>query len=312
MAPKLLSPDAPVSGVHEELREAERRGKFMQGSGLLPHTDGYVYGDYMPDFVFLLCEWPAAAGGANVLIDGKAVMESLAKGDVQTQQLAKWLQTTSVDLAENEDTGLVNGRPAEGPIVQRHIGASGRERLKWRRQINNQEAQKLPNWKPLSVSGQGDRLNVTANASEPPAPPSECSERYQSLWRLLKPGVGDEENLRMFDILLQRIGDAGFQDNSFYLARGDALVIDNYRFLHARAPYWHGDRSAGKPDGERASSLRKAIERRFWRVWSWTSEGSGLPPDGARTSQPIDDDVFGNAVSGSAKSRARSHPGSEL
>lgn len=50
--------------------------------GLLPHTDGYVYGDAFPDFVLLLCEEPVdgrgANGGGNTLLDGRALIAQLA------------------------------------------------------------------------------------------------------------------------------------------------------------------------------------------------------------------------------------------
>ncbi|CAE8689624.1 unnamed protein product [Polarella glacialis] len=288
--PELLSPDAPVSGVHEELREAKRLGKYLPGSGLLPHTDGYVYGDHFPDFVFLLCEQPALRGGANALIDGQAVLEAMSQHDEDSQQLRTWLETTAVDLSEGGKEGVAVGRAAEGPVVQWHKGASGRLRLKWRRQLNTQQAQKDANWKPLSSGGADE------SESDVKVKSSDCAEEYFSLWKPLantSNGTDSESassaaavsaKLRAFDAILQSVGADAMAKRTFQLERGEALVVDNYRVLHARLPYLASEESEG--------DAQPASERRFWRIWSWTSEGLGLPPGGAQTSQPMANKVF--------------------
>lgn len=291
-ASSLLSPDAPVNGVHDELREAKRRGLYLPGSGLLPHTDGYVYGDDLPDFVVLLCENPSDRGGQNALLDGQAILRDMEVGSADARRLAKWLNSTSVDLSETGDEGIAIGRPAEGPVVQWHMTASGRTRLKWRRQINVKEAQHLPNWRPLP-----NEADVASAA--PPTLTEDVGlesigtarpERYVSLWRTLPSMdvVSAKEagvRLREFDALLQAAGAGAFEHCSFALSRGEALVVDNYRVLHARAPYMPtADDGTGDGDGDR--------ERRMWRVWAWTSEGTGLPPDGAQSSNPLNDAVF--------------------
>jgi len=288
---RLLSPDAPVNGVHDELREARRKGFYLPGSGLEPHTDGYVYGDDMPDYLFLLCEQPSPQGGANVLLDGHRILSALEAGDAAAQELARFLAEIDVDLSEPGESGIMTGRPAAGPVVQWFDSPSGRKRLKWRRQINVASTQKLATWPPLDTASPEEvaarRCAELANSS------------YLSLWRPLPgaraAGAEEEPQLRAFDALLQRASAEAFADHSFSLSRGEALVVDNYRVLHGRAPY----RPSEPPE---AGGSELGHERRFWRIWSWTSEGTGLPPDGARSSNPMNKDVFEAAVE--AKPRA--------
>lgn len=275
---RLLSPDAPVNAVHEELREAEQRGYHQPGSGLLPHTDGYAYGDYLPDFVFLLCETSASRGGSNALLDSQQILEALEATE-EGKELVEWLGKAEVDLREDSVTGIVDGRQASGPVVQRIETALGRRRLKFRRQINLPEHKRLGNFKPLGAAeGEGEEdcgLDLPGSA-------------YLSLWKPLAnaseaEAAEAERRLHEFDLVLQRATAEAFARQNFHLERGEALVLDNYRVLHARTPYV-------PPDAGAATGAEP--ERKFWRVWSWTSEGSGLPPDGARSSNPLNDQVF--------------------
>mmetsp|Transcript_49323 Transcript_49323/g.107409 ORF Transcript_49323/g.107409 Transcript_49323/m.107409 type:complete len:336 (-) Transcript_49323:9-1016(-) len=253
--PSLFSNDAPVSAVHEELEEAKKRGKYLPGSGLLPHTDGYVYGDALPDFIALLCQEPSREGGGNTLIDGRRFFESL------DPELVRWLEQTSVDLSEG-DQGITAGRAAQGPVIQYHG-----ERLKWRRQINVEKAQRTDSWKPLDHAQRGDQHETSA---------------YLSLWKPL-PNASEQEaqeiqqKLELVDLQLQKATGLAEREGLFYLRSGEALILDNWRLLHSRQPY----------QGQSA--------RKMWRIWSWTSEGSGLPADGAQTSQPLNDAVFGRS-----------------
>ena len=55
------------------------------------------------------------------------------------------------------------------------------------------------------------------------------------------------------------------------LGSGEAVVIDNYRLLHAREGF--------SGDGE----------RRLWRVWTWTMGSDGRPNgDAGAVSSPLD------------------------
>lgn len=282
---RLLSPDAPVNGVHDELRETKKRGLYLPGSGLEPHTDGYVYGDDLPDYVFLVCEQPSLLGGANVLLDGVALLKALEEGSVEERELAAWLREAPVDLSEPAEAGIVAGRAAQGPIVQWHATPGGDLRLKWRRQINVGQTQQLSTWSPLTAASSEDAAAVRC------AQLSNIS--YLSLWRPLPstdPGAAAETELKLraFDAVIQRATATAFSAHSFMLSKGEALVVDNYRVLHGRAPYQPAEQAQSGLHGGGEADL----ERRFWRVWSWTSAGTGLPPDGARTSNPVNDEVF--------------------
>lgn len=239
----------------------------------------------MPDFVFLVCERPSLLGGANILLDGRALLKALEEGDSEDRQLASWLAATPVDLSEPSETGITAGRKAEGPIVQWHSTPNGDVRLKWRRQINVGQTQQLTTWRPLMAASSVDvaakRCADLTNAS------------YLSLWRPLSSmdstaSAEVESKLHAFDALIQRASAVAFAEHSFMLSKGEALVIDNYRVLHGRAPYQPPAPQQSGHDGDDIAN----DERRFWRVWSWTSAGTGLPPDGARTSHPLNDDVF--------------------
>ena len=59
------------------------------GSPLLPHTDGYVYGDHLPDMIFLLSEHEAEQGGANFVVDGEAVLRQ--EGDFYGGWITSWI-----------------------------------------------------------------------------------------------------------------------------------------------------------------------------------------------------------------------------
>ena len=48
----------------------------------------------------------------------------------------------------------------------------------------------------------------------------------------------------------------------FVLKKGEALIVDNFRMLHAREAF-HGFEN----------------KRQMWRVWSWTNAAFGLPPE---------------------------------
>ncbi|CAK0880403.1 unnamed protein product, partial [Prorocentrum cordatum] len=89
--------------------EAAARGGLaaLPGSGLEPHTDGYVYGDDMPDYLFLLCEQPSPQGGANVLLDGHRILSALEAGDAAAQELARFLAEIDVDLSEPGESGIM-------------------------------------------------------------------------------------------------------------------------------------------------------------------------------------------------------------
>ena len=76
---------------------------------LKPHTDGFAYGDLFPDYIMLSCVNASAQGGESFLVDGYAVLENLAAGNLE---LMNNLQTIAVDQTE-EDMQV-----SHSPIVQ--------------------------------------------------------------------------------------------------------------------------------------------------------------------------------------------------
>jgi len=144
----------------------------------------------------------------------------------------------------------------------------------------------MSSWHPLKAAAADHEANLN--------PLSDSDMNYLSLWRPLassekQAAAEAESKLRDLDLVIQRASATAFADHSFSLAAGEALVVDNYRVLHGRSPYLPSD---GRPD---------EVERRFWRVWSWTSEGSGLPPDGAKSSHPLNDKVFSDRSRGDSR-----------
>lgn len=62
----------------------------------------------------------------------------------------------------------------------------------------------------------------------------------------------------MIDTWINAIDEAGRQVPRFRVEPGQALIVDNYRMLHAREGYMDPNRM-------------------FWRVWIWTNECLGVP-----------------------------------
>ncbi len=74
------------------------------------HTDGFAYGDALPDHFLLLVDHQCAVGGANFLVDGWALLDQLASHPT-TAALAHDLMSVSIDQTE---TGM---RESKAPIV---------------------------------------------------------------------------------------------------------------------------------------------------------------------------------------------------
>jgi hypothetical protein len=61
--------------------------------------------------------------------------------------------------------------------------------------------------------------------------------------------------------------------DKFILQEGEALICDNYRVLHARTAF------ATTTDHNVTTTTTGAAARRMWRIWSWTEDSKGLPPE---------------------------------
>lgn len=167
---------------------------------LVPHTDGFAYGDLYPDYILLSCVKDSAIGGESFLVDGYGVLEQLRSRDPLVVE-----RMASIHVNQTEE-GMQN---AISPILQQN--AAGRKML--RRTFNQRPA----------------------NNSDDPA-----------------------LDQAMIDTWIKAVEDAGAIAPRFRLKPGEAVIVDNYRALHAREGYTDPDRM-------------------MWRVWVWTDESKGVP-----------------------------------
>lgn len=194
----------------------------LRGKALPPHTDGYVWGSQYPDVIFLVCEACDSSGGENYLIDGHAILKKLKSATVEI------LKQSMVDHTERSGDGMAQGVTAINPVLQ--FSETGE--LLWRRMV----AAKF-------MTG-----HETVDGTS-----------YVSLWQ---PTVDD--NAAEVMGALKELDDIIYQEDlkapRFRLQRGEVLIVNNYRMLHARESFSISD-------------------RRTWRIWAWTTNSNGLPPD---------------------------------
>lgn len=84
---------------------ADERGRKRSFTGteerMAPHNDGYGFGDYAPDYLFLWCERPDPVAGASFLVDGLALLDMLAAdSDPGRRVLAEFCWTVPIDQSE--------------------------------------------------------------------------------------------------------------------------------------------------------------------------------------------------------------------
>ncbi|GAB2596422.1 hypothetical protein GCM10027168_31540 [Streptomyces capparidis] len=93
--------------------ERGRRRRFTPTEERMPaHNDGYGFGDWAPDHLFLWCGRPADRGGDSFLIDTARLLDLLAH-DPDEADLAEFCRTVDIDHSE---PNLPQGRPA--PIAR--------------------------------------------------------------------------------------------------------------------------------------------------------------------------------------------------
>ena len=234
----------------------------MNGKGLLPHTDGYVWGDRNPDLVILLCEQPTE-GGFNYLIDGERTIQRLDE-DEKTLDILKKAKVDHTERPEHgfgsmgiesivpifrrEERRIKHGSSwldATTPLEDENDVATTKEtskgRLRWRRMI------------PLDFSKGILPMD---------------GDTYMSCWKAMDEDGGEfaeEEVTEALKILDKGIFEETQIAPRFQLQQGECLIVDNYRMLHARESF-------------RPNSETNKVNRKMWRVWSWTVESEGLPP----------------------------------
>ncbi len=76
-----------------------KRSFGKPGERMTAHNDGFAFGDYAPDHLFLWCKRPAESGGDSFLIDAWKLTELLA-ADPATADLAEFCRTVDVDHSE--------------------------------------------------------------------------------------------------------------------------------------------------------------------------------------------------------------------
>jgi len=120
------------------------------------HSDGYSYGDSLPDWLFLGCESQAAYGGGSILIDSYAVIACLRDAGGIWAEMVEMLETVPIDqIPAFQPRGL-------SPCIQR----TPQGRLFVRRNVFQRVADDAP---PGPVT---DRHNVLI-------------EHWHALWSLL-------------------------------------------------------------------------------------------------------------------------------
>ena len=94
--------EAEAAAIAEQ--PADERGRKRRFNGtterMVAHNDGFGFGDFGPDFLFLWCGRPDAAGeGASFLVDGLALLELMA-GDPDYADVARFAWSTGIDQSE--------------------------------------------------------------------------------------------------------------------------------------------------------------------------------------------------------------------
>jgi hypothetical protein len=93
-----------AEGALVAAQPADERGRKRRftatGERMVPHNDGFGFGDFGPDYLFLWCGRPDAHGeGASFLVDGLRLLESLA-GDPDWADVARFAWETPIDQSE--------------------------------------------------------------------------------------------------------------------------------------------------------------------------------------------------------------------
>jgi hypothetical protein len=112
-----------------EKQPADARGRkrrFVTDTSLpMPaHNDGFAFGDYAPDRLFLFSARPAVTGGESFLVDGLAVLDILER-DAANAEMVEFCRTVDIDHSEpNFPQGTYSPirrtTPAGRPQVRHH------------------------------------------------------------------------------------------------------------------------------------------------------------------------------------------------
>jgi hypothetical protein len=90
---------AIVAGQPADERGRKRRFTATE-ERMFPHNDGFGFGDFGPDYLFLWCGMPDAYGeGASFLVDGLRLLELMA-ADPRHADVARFAWETDIDQSE--------------------------------------------------------------------------------------------------------------------------------------------------------------------------------------------------------------------
>ena len=231
----------------ELLAKAEQEGlphfteiPWIRGLRQNPHTDGYVYGDHVPDYLFLLVEQQANTGGESFFVDGEAVLERLS-ADPDAANLLPLLNTLVYDQTESDaNGGIFQGRSSKGPLFVRRPDG----RLQWKRMLGKDQMQTREDMQAVPIP-----RSCWAVMPETRAMAAELGAK-----------ITPEEVLRRVDIAIHAESEIA---GRIRLEKGEAVCVDNYRVLHSREAFNTGERrlwriwtwttnSDGRPNGDEA------------------------------------------------------------
>jgi len=106
--------------------ERGRKRRFaVTEERMVPHNDGFGFGDFGPDYLFLWCGRPDGYGaGASFLVDGLQLVESLAR-DPDWADVARFAWQTPIDQSEPNfplaaHAPIARSLPGSGRVQVRH------------------------------------------------------------------------------------------------------------------------------------------------------------------------------------------------
>jgi hypothetical protein len=92
---------------------------------MVPHNDGFGFGDFGPDYLFLWCGQPDAYGeGASFLVDGLRLLDLMAR-DPEYADVARFAWETDIDQSEPNfplaaSAPIARRLPGSGRVQVRH------------------------------------------------------------------------------------------------------------------------------------------------------------------------------------------------
>lgn len=123
-AKRALEDGAKVDEQPADARGRKRRLSRDVSLPMPPHNDGFAFGDFAPDRLFLFSARPAAVGGESFLIDGLKVLDILAQ-DPANAEMVQFCRTVDIDHSEPNFpqegySPIVRTTPSGPPQVRHH------------------------------------------------------------------------------------------------------------------------------------------------------------------------------------------------